>query len=145
MRAEYLSGKPEDTEVDGLRSAGGRQLDEITDRLRRLIAEGFRFAHPRDSEGGLVAVIGVRAHHDVIDIVQLFGETDADAARIPGDEPDILYPRRVLWRDSGPALAVLDATLALPDPGREASTRHRVQGCWIPTQPGQTTWLTAFA
>lgn len=145
MRAESLRDGSDNTEVQGLHGADGRHLDEITDRLRRLIAQGFRFAHPRDSDGGLVAVIGVRAHHDVIDIVQLFGESDADAARIPGDEPDILYPRKVLWRNTGYALDVLDSALALPDPGVPAGARQATNGCWIPTQPGRATWLTAFA
>lgn len=141
MRTESLLGNDYGTTRS---STEARHLDAITDRLRRLIAQGFRFAHPRDPEGGLVAVIGIRAHHDVIDIVQLYGETDADATRIPGDEPDILAPRRVLWRSAGPALDILEATLALPDPAEGgAGAGHR--GFWIPTQPGMATWLTAFA
>lgn len=121
-------------------------MDEIADRLRQLIARGFRFAHPRDSEGALVAIVGVRVHHGVIDIVQLHSETDADGARIPGDEPDILFPRTVLWRSAGPALDILESALALPDPATEEDkVHHRSSGCWLPTQPGRATWLAASA
>lgn len=124
----------------------GLPMDEITERLRRLIDYGFRFAHPRDPQGSLVAIVGARPHHGVIDIVQLFGESDADAVRIPGDEPDILRPRVVLWRTTGPAHVVLDRTLALPDPVTDESKTHREsRGYWMPTQPGRATWLAAPA
>lgn len=129
-----------------LGSDDGKHLDEITERLRRLIACGFRFAHPRDAQGSLVAIVGARPHHGVIDIVQLFGEKDADAARVPGDEPDILLPHTVLWRITGPARTVLDRVLALPDPVTdEDKVRRRSHGYWMPTQPGRATWLAAPA
>jgi hypothetical protein len=135
-----------DGDVHGLCNGDGAHLDEITDRLRRLIDCGFRFAHPRDVQGSLVAIVGARAHHGVIDIVQLFSETDADAARVPGDEPDILLPRTVLWRITGPARTVLDRALALPDPVTDEGKVHRrANGYWMPTQPGRATWLPAPA
>lgn len=144
MRAESMPLNGCDTGHD-LRQ-DGRPMDEITDRLRRLIACGFRFAHPRNPEGSLVAIVGARPHHGVIDIVQLFSESDADAVRVPGDEPDILRPRTVLWRVTGPAHTVLDRTLALPDPVADDNKVHRQsRGYWMPTQPGRATWLTAPA
>jgi hypothetical protein len=83
-------------------------------QLRALVARGFRFVDPRDDEGEILAVVGVRAHHDVIDVVRLNSEDDAVAARIPSDQ-DVMAPRQVFWREAGPAHAVLDAMLALPD------------------------------
>lgn len=83
-------------------------------QLRALVARGFRFIDPRDENGDVVAVVGVRAHHNVVDVVQLHGEDEVVAARMPADQ-DILAPSRVFWREVGPAHAVLAAMLALPD------------------------------
>lgn len=117
-------------------------MDQITDGLQALIARDFQFAHPRDSEGSLIAVVGIRVHHGVIDIVQLYGEHDADAARVPGEEPDVLFPRTVLWRTTGTAREVVEGVLALGDP---VPTPNQPKGCWVPTRSGRSTWLAASA
>jgi hypothetical protein len=83
-------------------------------QLRALVARGFRFIDPRDENGDVVAVVGVRAHHDVVDVVQLHGEDEVVAARMPTNQ-DVLAPRQVFWREVGPAQEVLGAMLALPD------------------------------
>jgi hypothetical protein len=83
-------------------------------QLRALVARGFRFIDPRDKNGDVVAVVGVRAHHDVVDVVQLHGEDEVVAARMPTNQ-DVLAPRQVFWREVGPAQEVLGAMLALPD------------------------------
>jgi hypothetical protein len=93
--------------------------------LRALVARGFRFMDPRDENGDVVAVVGVRAHHDVVDVVQLHGEDDVVAARMPTDQ-DVLAPRQVYWREVGPAHDVLSAMLALPD--------QRIPGLLVPTR-----------
>jgi hypothetical protein len=93
--------------------------------LRALVARGFRFMDPRDENGDVVAVVGVRAHHDVVDVVQLHGEDDVVAARMPTDQ-DVLAPRQVYWREVGPAHDVLRAMLALPD--------QRIPGLLVPTR-----------
>ena len=87
-------------------------MDKMTDGLHTLASHGFQFAHPHDGQGRLIAVVGIRVHHEVIDIVQLYGDHDAEAARIPGEEPDILFPRTVLWRTTGTAQEVIDAAIA---------------------------------
>ena len=84
-------------------------------RLAELVAKGFRFMHPRNSDGHVVAVIGVRAHHNVIDVVWLRGEDDAIATRMPGDETNFLTPTRIAWRSAGAAGEVLSELLGLPD------------------------------
>ncbi|MEU5694857.1 hypothetical protein [Actinosynnema sp. NPDC020468] len=84
-------------------------------QLRQLIARGFRFLHPRDARGELAAVVGVRAHDKVIDVVRLHHEDDALAMRMPADEQDILSPRHFWWRRRGSATRVLDELLELPD------------------------------
>lgn len=116
---------------------------EITDSLRALMERGFQFSHNADSTGDLVSVVGVRVHHDVIDIVQLFSEEDADAVRIPSGEPDIFFPRMTLWRATGRPDAVIDELLALKDPlpGEDLSPGASA-GCWVPTRPGRSTWVT---
>ncbi len=118
-------------------------MKEITDGLQALIARDFHFAHPRASDGSLIAVVGIRAHHGVIDIVQLYGENDADAARIPGEEPDVLFPKTVLWRTVGAADEVIAEALELADPEPEHS--GQAGGCWVPTRAGRATWLAASA
>ncbi|MFC7341369.1 hypothetical protein [Saccharopolyspora griseoalba] len=118
-------------------------MNEITNGLQALVARDFQFTHPRDASGSLVAVIGIRVHRGVIDILQLFGENDADAARIPGDEPDVLFPSKVLWRTNGSAADVINEVLALPDPRPEFGAD--TAGCWVPTQAGRSTWLAVSA
>lgn len=118
-------------------------MRQITDGLQSLVARDFQFTHPRDSAGDLVAVIGIRPHRGVIDILQLFSEDDADAVRVPGDEPDVLFPKKVLWRTTGPAQQVIATLLGLADPAPEIGAGAR--GCWIPTHAGSSSWLAASA
>ncbi len=117
-------------------------MREITDGLQALIARDFQFAHPRDRNGALIAVVGIRVHHGVIDIVQLYSEQDADAARVPGDESDVLFPRTVLWRTTGSAHEVIDQVLTLEEP---TPAPNPAKGCWVPTHAGRSTWLAASA
>ncbi|MFC4855551.1 hypothetical protein [Actinophytocola glycyrrhizae] len=83
-------------------------------QLRALVGKGFRFVDPRDEQGEVLAVVGVRAHDDVLDVVELRGEDDVVATRMPSDQ-DLLAPRRVHWREQGPASVVLAKLLSLPD------------------------------
>ncbi|WP_243866391.1 hypothetical protein [Actinophytocola oryzae] len=61
-----------------------------------------------------MAVVGVRAHDDVIDVVEILGEDEAVATRMPPDQ-DVLAPRRIHWREQGPASVVLARLLLLAD------------------------------
>ncbi len=105
-------------------------MNEITCDLQGLTACGFEFAHPRDAGGALVAVVGLRVLDEVIDVIKLFDEEDAEALRVPSDEADILFPGRVLWRAAGTSDEVIEEVLALD----AASTRHHMQptGYWPP-------------
>jgi hypothetical protein len=85
-----------------------------TDQILELRARGFYFMDPRDESGEVVAVVGVRAHDNVIDVVRLHSEDEAVASRQPHDE-DIMAPSKVFWRQEGPANEVLGELLALPD------------------------------
>jgi hypothetical protein len=98
------------------------QRGHVDRGLLALRSLGFQFATNRDSGGVIVTVTGFRPHHGVIDIVQLYGEHDADAIRVPGDEPDVLFPRTTIWRTTGAAKDVIDNLLALPDPAIEERT-----------------------
>lgn len=94
------------------------RTDEITtveQRLTHLIDRGYRFIHPRSDDGAVVAVVGIRVHDAVVDIVRLDAEDDATAFRVPEDEPNVLAPTTLLWRSRGGAGEVLDKLLALPD------------------------------
>jgi len=84
-------------------------------RLRELIARGFQFLYPTDARGELAAIVGVRAHDNVIDVVRLHTEDDAVATRMPADEQNVLAPTRFSWRRRGPACSVLEELLELPD------------------------------
>lgn len=112
-------------------------MHEMTDGLHTLTSHDFHFAHPHDAQGRLIAVIGIRAHHEVIDILQLYDEHDAEAARIPAEEPDILFPRTVLWHTTGTAQEIIDATIALADP---IPNPNQAKGYRIPTHAGHSTW-----
>ncbi|SES14831.1 hypothetical protein SAMN05216188_12356 [Lentzea xinjiangensis] len=86
-----------------------------TVRLNALILRGFQFLYPRDHRGELAAVVGVRAHDNVIDIVRLHDENDAIATRMPADEVNVLVPTRYSWQRTGPACRVIEELLELPD------------------------------
>lgn len=116
----------------------------VADQLRNLVARGFRFIHPRTGEGELVAVVGVRAHHQVVDVVQVRTETDVVATRMPANERNVLAPKGVLWQTAGQASAVLAELLTLPDdPGRLGVPAQPANGCWVPVHAGRSRWLAA--
>lgn len=132
---------------------GGASVSATGARLRELVARGFQFVHPRDAAGHVVAVVGVRVHHNLADVVQLRAENDVLATRIPAGERDVLAPSTVLWQHSGEACRVLDAMLELPDdfaadvPAVVAvgSNAKTARGCWLSLRPGHTKWLAATA
>lgn len=117
--------------------------------LRALIARGFQFLHPRTSDGGVAAVVGVRAHHNVVDVVRLQSECTARAVRLPSDEKDVLAPApdRILWETTGTTHDTLTDLLALPEQHMPQTDRDITLapsgGCWVPVRPGTTKWLAA--
>lgn len=118
--------------------------DEITSetgaRLRELVARGFQFVHPRDPDGNVIAVVGVRVHRGLADVVQLRSPGDVLATRIPAGERDVLTPATVFWERQGEARVVLDELLALPDGGSDGVD---ARGCWLTVRPGRARWLSA--
>lgn len=85
------------------------------EQIRQLVARGFRFIVPRgDNNGEPAALVGVRAHGDVIDIVHLRAEDDVVASRMPSAE-NMWAPTKVFWQQTGSASEVLAKLLALPD------------------------------
>ncbi|WP_298182371.1 hypothetical protein [Saccharomonospora sp.] len=119
----------------------------VEDVLGRLIERGYRFVHPRDAEGDIVTVVGVRAHGSVVDVVRLDAEDEVTAMRMPEGESDVLSPATVLWRKDGGMCEVVDALLDLPDaPGPQPSGQDfTARGCWIHSDRGQARWLRATA
>jgi len=95
-------------------SSTGTAAASVDAQLRALVNRGFRFVDPRDEHGDVMAVVGVRAHDDVIDVIEILGEDEAVATRMPPDQ-DVLAPRRVYWREQGPASVVLARLLLLAD------------------------------
>ncbi|EHK89093.1 hypothetical protein ACWGPQ_14525 [Saccharomonospora azurea] len=133
-----------DTTVD--LAAEQAEAAAVEDLLGRLIARGFKFVHPRDAEGELIAIVGVRVHGAVVDVVRFDSEDEVSAMRMPADEADILAPRTLQWRRDGDMHEVVDALLDLPDvsetpPQRRAGGR----GCWVGGNRGQSVWLRASA
>ncbi|HEY4020795.1 MAG TPA: DUF397 domain-containing protein [Pseudonocardiaceae bacterium] len=101
-----------------------RVIGDVATHLADLTARGFEFSDTRDARGNVVVISGMRLHHNVKDVVQLFGEQDADAVRVPRAEADIVFPRTVLWRVTGAPSTVLKSLLALADP-QVAGDRRR--------------------
>jgi hypothetical protein len=134
FRATRPSGPASDPPWCDDKPGTSPDIDDLDEQLHALMARGFSFAHPCHPSGEIVAVVGVRTHHDVIDIVQLLDEHNADAARVPNDEPNILFPRRVMWRATGPAHEVLKRILDLDDNG-PTTTDASCRGWWISTSP----------
>ncbi|GAA1195061.1 hypothetical protein [Prauserella alba] len=120
---------------------------EVEATLGRLIAEGYRFVHPRDADGDLVTVVGVRMHETVVDVVRLDAEDDVTATRMPYDEPNILEPKQVLWQRNGGMANVVDALLGLADDefSEPAAPLRTGKGCWVPNGSGRAKWLQATA
>lgn len=129
--------------ADALDAQEGTSAVETEALLQGLMERGYRFVHPRDTEGEVIAVVGVRAHGTVIDVVRLESEDDAVAMRLPGSEPDILAPSEVLWSESGCVRKVVSTVLALPDD--DAGAESTTGGCWVPGAPGRAKWLPASA
>ena len=118
---------PEEEAADGTEGADGADEDHTQEQLAALRQRGFRFIDPRDDEGEIVALVGVRVHHNVIDVVRLPSEDDAVAARLPSDA-DILAPARVFWEQAGSVGEVLAKLLALPD-DRVPGSLIAISGC----------------
>lgn len=123
-------------------SADRHEHRSVETRLLDLIHRGYQFVHPRDDNGNVVAVVGIRAHDAVIDVVRLNAEDDVVASRVPGDEADVLAPRKMLWRCRGTADEVLDELLALGDDYGSGRSRP-VRGCWVPGRDGRAKWLAS--
>lgn len=113
--------------------------ERLDTRLADLMERGYQFLHPRDDQGRLIAVVGIRVHDSVIDVIRLEAEDDATALRLAGDEIDVLDPRRVLWRSHGTARQALDDLLTLADDAY--AVPGRVRGCWVPGEHGRAKWL----
>jgi hypothetical protein len=88
---------------------------DIETGLQELVARGYQFVHPADERGEVLAVVGVRVHDDVVDVVRLNAEDDVVATRMPGTEENIFEPERWLWRRRGEGAQVLTEILSLPD------------------------------
>ncbi|MEC3977035.1 hypothetical protein [Amycolatopsis sp. H20-H5] len=123
------------------------EITDIESGLQELINRGYQFVHPRDKHGEVLAVVGVRVHDNVVDVVRLNAEDDVTATRMPGTEEDIFEPSKWLWRSRGEAAAVLTELLALPDertPGALLTPAEaRVKGRWVSGATGNSKWLAA--
>ncbi|EHR53642.1 hypothetical protein SacmaDRAFT_5526 [Saccharomonospora marina XMU15] len=117
----------------------------VEEVLGTLIARGYRFLHPRDANGEVVTVVGIRAHGTVIDVVRLDGEDDVTAMRMPHDEDDVLQPTTVLWSSSGAMQPVVGDLLSLGDEDYTPHYSHRGGGCWVRGESGRAKWLMATA
>ncbi|GAA4614759.1 hypothetical protein [Saccharopolyspora hordei] len=90
--------------------------DPSSARLRQLVARGFRLMPPvRDADGELLALIYVRPHGDIVDVVELRGEDDVRAARVLQEQSPTTAEAKTEWHAVGRACEVLDQVLALPD------------------------------
>ncbi|KAA5824674.1 hypothetical protein ABT337_31760 [Saccharopolyspora hirsuta] len=90
--------------------------DQSSIRLRKLVARGFRLMPPvRDADGELMALIYVRPHGDIVDVVELRGEDDVRAARVSQEQGLTANPATAEWHTAGAACEVLDQVLALPE------------------------------
>lgn len=122
------------------------EITDIESGLQELIHRGYQFVHPCDANGEVTAVVGVRVHDNVVDVVRLNAEDDVVATRMPGTEEDILEPEVWLWQTTGDAATVLTELLALPDertPGTLFLPETASKGCWVPGRGGTSKWLAA--
>ncbi|MEW2502006.1 hypothetical protein ACQPXB_47855 [Amycolatopsis sp. CA-161197] len=116
-------------------------LETVEIGLQELIGRGYQFVHQTDANGEFEAVVGVRVHDNVVDVVRLNAEDDAIATRVPGTEDNVFEPERWLWRRRGEVAEVLTEVLALPD--EETKALAPAKGCWVPGRGGTSKWLAA--
>ncbi|RRO17580.1 hypothetical protein EIL87_09840 [Saccharopolyspora rhizosphaerae] len=84
--------------------------------LRKLVLRGFQLMPPvRDGAGELEALIYVRPHGDVIDIVEVLAEDTVRAARVPRRGEIRTDTHAAYWRITGGVIDVVDQVLALPE------------------------------
>ncbi|ATY15477.1 hypothetical protein CU254_37645 [Amycolatopsis sp. AA4] len=115
---------------------------DLDQGLQQLIARGYQFVHPTNGAGEVQAVVGVRVHDNVVDVVRLNAEDDVEATRLPGGEQNIFAPTSTLWRSRGEASQVLGEVLALPE-RPSAAPAAPANGCWVPGRGGRSKWLAA--
>ncbi|MBB1155733.1 MULTISPECIES: hypothetical protein [Amycolatopsis] len=116
---------------------------DIEQGLQQLIARGYQFVHPTNGAGEVQAVVGVRVHDNVVDVVRLNAEDDVEATRLPGSEQNIFAPASTLWRSRGEASQVLGEVLALPERQPASTAVSTANGCWVPGRGGRSKWLAA--
>ncbi|EHR63783.1 hypothetical protein [Saccharomonospora cyanea] len=135
-------GTPETVEATEAAEAA-----EVEDTLGRLVERGYKFVHPRDAEGEIITIVGVRVHGTVVDVVRLDAEDEVTAMRMPAEESDILAPSTLLWRRDGGMREVVDALLDLPEAPEPQVRPHgaAARGCWVRGNRGQAKWLRATA
>ncbi|WP_197319709.1 hypothetical protein [Saccharomonospora sp. NB11] len=134
------------SDVDSMAAQEQAEAAAVEDVLGRLIARGYTFVHPRDPQGEIVAVVGVRVHGTVVDVVRFDAEDDVTAMRMPSDESNILAPTSVQWRRDGDMYEVVDALLDLPDvPETPPTARALGRGCWVGNDRGRSVYLRASA
>ncbi|MGW4482286.1 hypothetical protein ACWEOE_00460 [Amycolatopsis sp. NPDC004368] len=114
-------------------------LETVESGLQALIGRGYQFVHETDANGEFEAVVGVRVHDNVVDVVRLNAEDDAVATRMPGTEDNVFQPEKWLWRRRGEVAQVLSEVLALPD----EQSAESAKGCWVPGRGGTSKWLAA--
>lgn len=117
-------------------------MDELNGSQQILVGRGYTFADTLGPDGSVIAMVGVRVHRGVVDIVQFFSEHDAVAVRVPGEETNILSPWKVLWRTNGPASDVVEAILTLPDPTERLEyATGPSRRCRMPAFPERAVWV----
>ncbi|QRP46359.1 hypothetical protein [Amycolatopsis sp. FDAARGOS 1241] len=120
---------------------------DVETGLQELMSRGYQFVHQTDASGEVEAVVGVRVHDNVVDVVRLNAEDDVVATRLPGTEDNVFAPEKWLWRRSGDAAGVLTEVLALPDEAGTDDTDDTAtapaKGCWVPGRGGTSKWLAA--
>jgi len=123
------------------------ELDPETP-IHQLIDAGYRFVHPRDAAGNVVSVVGIRAHHNVVDIVRINGIDDVTAIRTAADDPDMFDPDisesdNALWQQTGWVNEVVGNLLALADDEYSPALDSVAKGCWVPTSQRSSAFLLA--
>jgi len=111
--------------------------------LHHLVTAGYRFVHPRDDGGEIMAVVGFRVHGNVVDVVRITDADEAAATRMSADEPDVLAPDEPLWQRTGRVAEVVDELLTLTDDDHPPMRAEPAKGCWVPAGDGRSAFLLA--
>jgi len=112
-------------------------MNSVDEGLRALVARGYLFHHLKDDEGCISRLVGSFGWGEFYDRIDITDEAAAVAVRAV--MAGLAGTEEIVWKHEGDALSVINAMLALPNPGEPGAPRllrRAPSDVWLPaTRP----------